>query len=88
MERETGFAICRTDKGKITKGKTVTGDSHSVSIPLLCREGKPIGVHHNHPGGSLHLSEQDKKTAKTKKLKIVCVKARGKTKCYKFRHKG
>jgi len=84
---EEGYSLCQ--KGKtIVKGPTAVGDSHSVSIKLSCPKGtKVIGVHHNHPGGSLHLSEQDKRTAKEKKLRVVCVKAKDKTKCWRFKHK-
>ncbi len=85
-DNEHGHSLCERG-GVITKGPTVGGDAHSVSIPLKCPKGsRVVGVHHTHPGGSLSLSEQDKKTAHDKKLSLVCVKARGKTKCYRFRH--
>lgn len=84
MEKEKGFPICSDGKG-ITKGKTVTGGPHAVSVPLLCPPNlQVIGVHHSHPGGSLQLSRQDIRTAKDKNLSFVCVKAKGKVRCYKF----
>ena len=86
-DHERGHSLCERG-GVISKGPTVVGTAHSVSIPLRCPKGsKVVGVSHTHPSGDLHLSEQDKKTARTKKLKVVCVKARERVRCYRFRHK-
>ena len=83
-DKEHGFPICKN--GGVTKGRTVTGDEHAVIVPLVCPRGsKVIGVHHSHPGGSLQLSQLDIRTAHEKRLKYVCVKAQGKTKCYRFK---
>lgn len=83
-EKEYGFPICQ-GKGSITSGKRVVGEAHSVSIPLACPAGRVIGVHHKHPGGSLELSEQDKRTARQKRLEYVCIKGKGRVKCYRFK---
>ena len=84
-DKEWGFSICQSPKG-LTKGPTVKGETHSVSVPLVCPPGsKVVGVHHHHPGGSLKLSEQDKKTARQKGLKFVCINSRAKRKCYRFK---
>lgn len=80
-DREYGFPICKN--GRITKGKTVKGDSHSVAVPLVCPLGsKVIAIHHSHPGGSLQLSPQDIKTMHEKGLP-VCIKAGNKVKCWR-----
>lgn len=55
----------------------------------LCKNGKPIGVHHSHPGGSLKLSPQDIRTGIEKKLDFICVaitnRRRRQIKCYRFK---
>lgn len=85
MRRERGFAICRGKGGRITKGPSVVGEAHSVSVPLRCPVGSQvIGVHHHHPGGSLQLSPQDIQTGRERGLEHICVEANGKTKCYRF----
>lgn len=84
MTNEFGFTVC--SNGKITKGPTVTGDSHSVVIPMVCPAGsKVIGLHHSHPGGSLELSKRDIRTAREKGIPFVCVRARKRVKCYRIR---
>ena len=82
---EHGYPLCQKGK-QIVKGPTVLGKAHSVDIPLRCPKGSSlVGVSHHHPSGSLHLSEQDKRTAKEKGLSIICVTARNKARCYRFR---
>lgn len=88
-DNEYGYSICRDKGGKLRKGPTTHGTSHNVDIPLRCPAGtKLAGVHHHHPGGSLSLSEQDRAAARKHNLEHICIKAAGKTKCYKFKTKG
>lgn len=83
-KREWGQTICAQGKRHVL-GERVQGKEHSVNIPLRCPLGtKLVGVNHSHPGGSLRLSDQDIRTARDKGLKLVCVKAKSKSKCYRF----
>ena len=50
----------------------------------VCRNGKVVALVHSHPSGSHSLSVQDIKAARQHNVRI-CVKARGKTKCYKLK---
>ena len=86
MDKETGFPLCQHLNGKVVKGPSVTGERHSVTIPLTCVKGsRVIGVSHHHPGGSIRLSSQDKHTAREKGLEFVCITTKGnKPKCYRF----
>ena len=86
MSEEYGFTLCRSPNAKVSSGPRVKGKAHEVSIPLKCPPGsKLIGLHHLHPGGSLSLSALDKRTAKEHRLEVMCVKGRGRTRCYRFR---
>lgn len=81
MTKERGYTYCKNGRPK--KGIEVTGDAHSVAIPISCPAGsKPKALVHTHPGGSLQLSPQDIKTMREKGLP-VCVRARNKIRCYR-----
>lgn len=85
MERERGHPLCRNGRD-ISKGGTVTGEPHAVSVPLTCPPGTTVaGVHHSHPGGSIRPSSQDIATMRRHGLGYLCVEARGKIKCYRPR---
>jgi len=85
MAKERGYTFCKNGKPK--KGIEVTGETHSVSIPISCPAGsKPRALVHTHPGGSLQLSPQDIKTMKQKGLP-VCVRAGNKIRCYRPKRK-
>lgn len=82
MKKERGYTACRRN-GKLRKGIEVIGDSHNVSIPIVCPPGsKPAGLMHTHPGGSLQLSPKDIKTMHEKGLP-VCIKAGTRIKCWR-----
>ena len=87
--KEYGYSLCRDKSGRVKqKGPTAHGGTHNVDIPLRCPAGtKLAGVHHHHPGGSLSLSDQDRAAAKKHSLANICIKAGGKTKCYRFKIK-
>lgn len=79
--KERGYTFCKN--GKPRKGLEVTGDAHSVAIPISCPVGsKPVALVHTHPSGSLQLSPQDIKTMREKGLP-VCVRAGNKIRCYR-----
>lgn len=81
MAKERGYTFCKN--GKPRKGVEVTGDAHSVAIPISCPPGStPRALVHTHPGGSLDLSNQDIKTMHEKGLP-VCVRVGNKIRCYR-----
>ncbi len=83
MAKERGYTVCRN--GRLKKGIEVTGDSHSVAIPISCPTGsKPAALFHTHPGGSIQMSAQDIKTMNAKGLP-VCIRVGDKIKCYRPR---
>lgn len=83
MAKERGYTFCKN--GKPTKGIEVTGDSHSVSVPVGCPAGsKPRAIFHTHPSGSLRPSAQDLKAARRHNLP-VCIRAGRKVRCYRPR---
>jgi hypothetical protein len=75
VAKECGFTICVYPDGTKTRGKTVCGTKHNVTIPNDCPPGsKRIAITHNHPGGNAPLgSDIDHRTAKKLGI-IVCVK--------------
>ncbi len=79
--KERGYTFCKN--GKPRKGVEVTGDTHSVAIPISCPAGsEPRALFHTHPGGTLEMSPQDIKTMREKNLP-VCIKAGNKIRCYR-----
>ena len=85
MATERGYTVCRN--GGITRGPQVSGDSHSVSIPINCPSGsKPAALFHTHPGGDLAMSPQDIRTMKEKGLP-VCIRVGNRVKCYRPKRK-
>ncbi len=84
MEREKGYLICRGKQG-LVRGKTVTGQKHSVNIPMKCPAGtRPVGLVHSHPSGNPSLSSQDRLTGREFKIAHICtVTTSHGVKCYR-----
>lgn len=85
MAKERGYTVCRN--GRLSRGVQVSGDDHSVSIPIGCPSGsKPAGLFHTHPGGTLEASPQDLRKMREKNLP-VCIRVGNTVKCYRPRRK-
>lgn len=85
MELEEGFTLCR-GTGGYAKGPRAKGTAVSVSVPVVCPLGTaPVALYHTHPRGSAQPSQQDMKAARQTGVPYVCVRARGRTRCYRTR---
>lgn len=87
-EPERAFTLCQF-RNTLLKGGQATGkDEFSVTLPISCPRGKPIGTWHSHPaagGGSLLPSAQDISEIKRLGLQFLCVSVKRETKCYRVK---
>ncbi len=83
--RERGYNVCRGN-GRYYRGPTAVGTPTNVGVPLKCPPGtRLVAVFHTHPDGSPLPSATDMKTGRKHRIPYICVKARGKTRCYPTR---
>lgn len=86
---EEAFTLCQL-VNTILRGSEAKGqDPWSVSLRVSCPYGgKPIGIHHTHPGGEPVPSSQDISEARRLGLDFLCIGASKKstTRCYSIRH--
>jgi len=83
--KEEAFTLCQL-RDMILKGSQATGnDKYSVNLRVSCPQGKPIGIHHTHPGGEPEPSDQDIREAHRLGIPFMCITVpeRKVTKCYR-----
>jgi proteasome lid subunit RPN8/RPN11 len=83
--RERGFVVCKGPHG-YSKGPASVGTKSSVSVTVACPMGsRPVAIQHNHPGGDPSPSAQDYRTVRQFNIPYICVRAKGRTRCYPAR---
>ncbi|MBN1366764.1 MAG: hypothetical protein JW967_02420 [Dehalococcoidales bacterium] len=80
LEEETGYLVCKAG-GQLRKQADITGEAHSISIPLTCDNGKIHALVHEHPTNPSP-SPQDLKTAAQLKIPVCIIHKREVT-CYR-----
>ena len=82
--RERSYTVCKN--GGYSRGPTRVGTRTNVEIIVRCPLGsKPVAIFHTHPNGNPLPSALDLRTTRQLRVPYVCVKARGKTRCYRSR---
>lgn len=83
---EEAATICQLGQrllwGSRAKGTSPTSVSLFTSCP---KGGKPIGVHHTHPGGRAEPSLQDIAAMKRAELRHLCISDDSITRCFQVR---
>lgn len=81
---EFGFALCRTQTGKLVKGPTASGTPGNVTIPVDCPAGASFeGLFHTHPRGMAEPSPLDTASAEKVGARVLCIASDTETRCHK-----
>jgi predicted aspartyl protease len=80
-ENEKGYCVCK-DGDTLLKEKVVSGEAHSITIPVSCSTGKVAALVHLHPSGNIEASRQDLETSKRLGVPVCVVVSGQKVKCY------
>mgnify|MGYP001574395402 FL=1 len=82
---EWGWTMCEKD-GRIVKGSEAVGHPTGVSLSVDCQPcgGKPVGLYHTHPLGSVTPSGLDIREMRRLGLPTLCIQVpeTGETACY------